>query len=553
MGMRAMGLVAVMAACACGEEAFLQEVSLRVPHEAVRFVRAHEGGALAWVGEGVFLFDGTSWTPIKAERTAPQPAPEALPKKCPLRDPRVQVEVGDRIWVGGPEGAAWHDGKRWHFRAGRRWLPDDRVNDIHVAEDGSAWIATEGGLAHIEFKEMTLSEKAVVFEKQVRDRHVRYGLVTGCGLREPGDLSTSVTGTDDNDGLWTGMYVAAECFRYAVTKDEEARRFADESFDAMEKLEAITGIPGFPARSFVKKGENTGGGEWHPTEDGEWIWKGDTSSDEIVGHFFAFSIYYDLCADEARKERVRTLVRRIMDHIIEHDWYLVDQDGKPTSWGKWNPKYLSRLTEGFFARGLQSLEVLSHLKAAYHITGDEKYQKAYRELIDEHGYARNTIHQKINLPRVTNHSDDELAFLSYYPLLQYEDDEELRAIYLESIERSWKVEAPERCPLWDCIYASAVDEPPSLANAERTLREIPLDLVEWKVDNSKRPDVKKALINGRHDEPQLTRVLPADERPIMKWNGNPYKIEGGGNGHGEEAATYWLLPYWMGRHHGSID
>ncbi len=485
MGIRTttLGLVAVMAGCVCAEEAFLQEVSLRVPHEPVQFVRAHEGGALAWIGDGVFLFDGKAWTPIKAERTAPQPRPEALPKRCPLRDPRVQVEVGDRIWVGGPEGAAWHDGKRWHFRAGRRWLPDDRVNDIHVAGDGSAWIATEGGIAHLEFREMTLSEKAAVFEKQVRDRHVRHGLVTGCGLREPGDLPTSFTGTDDNDGLWTGMYVAAECFRYAVTRDEEARRFADE----------------------------------------------------------------------ARKDRVRALVRRIADHIIEHDYYLIDLDGKPTTWGKWNPKYLSRLTEGFFARGLQSLEVLSHLKAAYHITGDEKYQKAYRELIDEHGYARNTINQKIDLPRVTNHSDDELAFLSYYPLLQYEDDEELRAIYLRSIERSWKIEAPERCPLWDYIHASAVEEPPGLANAEETLQEIPLDLVEWRVDNGGRPDVKKALFNGRHDESQLTKVLPADERPTMKWNGNPYKVENGGNGHGEEVATYWLLPYWMGRHHGFLE
>lgn len=551
--MRMVAWVLLAAAWACAEDAFRQEVSTRVPHGPVKCVRADARGAIAWCDDGTFLFDGKDWTPINAERTAPQPAPEEVPDRCPLRKTTVAVEVGDAVWVGGPDGAAWNDGRRWHYRAGPRWLPDDRVNDISIAEDGSAWIATEGGLAHLEFRDMTLSQKAACFEKQVRDRHVRYGLVAGCGLARPGDLTSFFPDSSDNDGLWTGMYLAAESFRFAVTKDEEARRLADESFEAMERLETYTGIPGFPARSYLKKGEPVPGGEWHPSADGEWMWKGDTSSDEIVGHFFGYSAYYDLCADEAHKERVRALAGRIMDHIIDHGYYLIDLDGKPTDWGKWAPKWLSSLTGGFFARGLQSLEVLSHLKAAYHITGNERYQRAYLDLIEKHGYARNTVNQKIDIPRMTNHSDDELAFLSYYPLLAYEDDEDLRAIYLKSIERSWRIEEPEHCPLWDFIYASAVEEPPSFTAARRALREIPLDLVEWRVTNSRRVDVKKAIFNGRHDEPQATKALPFDERPTSIWNGNPYKLDSNDGGNGEDAATFWLLPYWMGRRHGFVE
>lgn len=186
-----------------------------------------------------------------------------------------------------------------------------------------------------EKKEMTLAEKAVYFEELTRERHVRYGLVAECGLRRPGELSTFYPKDTDNDGLWTSMYVATEAFRFAVTGDEEARRFAQESLAALIRLEEINGIEGFVSRSFTKDKEKKFHRKWHPTDDGVWYWKGDTSSDEIVGHFFAYSVYYDLVADEKEKKKIAEVVSHIMDHIIENNLALVDIDGYPTSWGRW--------------------------------------------------------------------------------------------------------------------------------------------------------------------------------------------------------------------------
>jgi hypothetical protein len=40
----------------------------------------------------------------------------------------------------------------------------------------------------------------------------------------------------DNDGLWTAMYLAAEAFRYVVTKSDEALQNVRESLDAMERF-----------------------------------------------------------------------------------------------------------------------------------------------------------------------------------------------------------------------------------------------------------------------------------------------------------------------------
>src|SRR5439155_18900807 len=173
------------------------------------------------------------------------------------------------------------------------------------------------------------------FEERIHSRHDRYGLVASSHLAVAGDLSSNRMHDSDNDGLWTSIYAAAECFRYAVTKSPEALANARKSVEAVLFLEEVAGRRGFPARSYLRKGDTMPrGGEWHWTADGQYYWKGDTSSDEIVGHFFIFSIAYDLLPDAELKKRISETAKRIMDHIIEHDYNLIDLDGKPTLWGR---------------------------------------------------------------------------------------------------------------------------------------------------------------------------------------------------------------------------
>ncbi len=72
------------------------------------------------------------------------------------------------------------------------------------------------------------------------------------------------------------------------------------------------------------------------------IWKGDTSSDEMVGHFFLYGIATDLLPDGPLKKRIADTAARIIDHIIGHGYYLIDVTGKPTTWGKAGPKLTGR-------------------------------------------------------------------------------------------------------------------------------------------------------------------------------------------------------------------
>jgi len=486
------------------------------------------------------------------------PAAAATVQKAYVALPHTGVTVmvtapSSDVWIGTNEGAVrlHSDLRSREYFAGKRWVPDDRVTAIGLDGDAT-WIETPGGHSRIAYVPMTLEEKSRRFVARVQARHVRWGLTSDSRLQTPGDLSSSQTMSSDNDGLWTAMYVAAESFRFKVTGELDARANARQGMNALLRLEAITGIPGFPARSFVKVGTDVqpADGEWHDTADGQWRWKGDTSSDEIVGHYFVYPIYYDLVADDGEKPALRSAIERMTNHILDHGYQLVGPKGR-TRWGWWGPDVI---WEDPDETGLRALHILSHLRVAIYMASSEahraRFTAAYKDLIETHRYHWLTRNQKVVVPGSINHSDDELAFLSYYPLLRYETDPALLAVYRQSLERSWQIERPERNPLWNVIYAagSGASEYDRDA-AVRTLREIPMDLIQWTVRNGHRRDVPVDPLSDRFKRPQALIVLPYDELPMSKWNGNPYALDGGREGRSEDDGAYFLLPYWMGRFH----
>src|SRR5262249_29059699 len=174
------------------------------------------------------------------------------------------------------------------------------------------------------------------------------------------------------------------------------------------------------------------------------------------------------------------------DHILNNNYQMIDTDGKRTRWGWWGPEEIWADPD---ETGLRALHILSHLRVAYHITDNPRYQQAYNELISRHRYHLLTRNQKINYPFHINHSDDELAFLSYYPLLNYETDPKLREVYIQSLSRSWQVERPEGKALWNVIYAVGIGSKEfDRHEAIRTSEESSMDQISWTVANSHRLD-----------------------------------------------------------------
>ncbi|MBV5315996.1 MAG: hypothetical protein JZU47_22040 [Prolixibacteraceae bacterium] len=462
---------------------------------------------------------------------------------------------GENMWLGTARGAIKKD-QNWHYYNGKRWLPSNKVKDILPVDEHTTWIATSDGISQIQEVEMTLEQKAVAFEERIKLRHDRHGLVSPSKLKNPGDLSTSRTVNNDNDGLWTSIYLAAECYRYAVTKDPEARNSAMKTYEAMERLETVTGISGLAARSFaaatdsVTQSRSPHSKKWHPSPDGKWQWLDDVSSDETVGHLFSVSLFYDLVADNEMKIRVKGLVERIMNHIIDNNFQIIDLDGKPTKWAIWNPDSLNHNDNWAYERGLNSLQILSFLKTAVYITGNPKFEKAYRTLIEKHGYAENALQAKKYAPFENSHSDDLLAYLPYYCLIRYAKTDQFFPVYTKSLQRSWDVAQQDRIPLWNIIASAGLKKDCDLRYALEELQLIPMDMISWKMENSHRWDLPQNPLLGRFRGIQSVKPIPTPEGGISKWNTNPHQYDTGDNGSTEDDGAYFLLPYWMGRYHG---
>jgi len=492
--------------------------------------------------------------------------------KTELPSSRITVlaMIDKTLWVGSEQGAFSIDNNdQINYYASKRWLVDDAVVDITAgsisADRKEVLILTKQGLAKIVYTPMTLHDKAMHFEDQVRKRHIRHGFNSAeFEMNVPGDLSSGHVVDSDNDGLWTSMYLGSQLFRYAVTGEEDAYLNALESFEAMERLYDINPVEGFPARSYERSGYvKHDKSAWHDAAEPAWDWKGTTSSDEAIGHYFAFSLIVEIIPDSSIKQRAIDLIVALTDHIIENDLYLVDVDGKPTRWGRWHPDYVNGFPRGVGDRKLNSSNIIAFMQTAFHFTGDNKYKKEAERLIADFGYfenlmtpmeeigAHNTDSLAAMLSSRWNHSDDEMYFLSYWYLYPYAFSAELKDKYAETIKNHWNIERPERDGLWNLCYAMTGAKEFDLDETIWYLQEFPLDLINYTIKNSHRGDIELLPPNFRS---QTTKeVLPPDEKPIYKHNTNTFVIDRDTGARRESSGDIYLLPYWMGRYLGVIS
>lgn len=497
--------------------------------------------------------------------------------------PSAQVNCVERaadgvMWIGTDVGVVRYKPDGTHsLLFSRRWLIDDQVRDIAFDKEGNAWIGTAKGVSVIKRKKMTLASKQRYFYDVLMRRHIREPWIAGqCRLAIAGDTTKWEPEDDDNDGEYTGNYLAMESFRYAVTKDEDAKQKAQKAFRFLKLLQEVTETDGFFARTIVPsdwtvvhdanrtyterqlaeelvkeprfKPVTT---RWRKSKDGKWLWKGDTSSDEICGHMFGYFFYYELAADEAERKIIRDHVARIVDHLIVHDFTLTDVDGKPTRWAVWSPDKLNRDPEWAPDRSLNSMELLSFMKLAFYMTGDEKYQREYLRLIKDEGYLDNMA----NIPHQNAawfiYFDVMLAAYQYPIFLKCEKDPKLLEFYQKHIDAWIEQRKGDKNPLINFIYCFSRDKGVEVQSSVELLYETPLDLVDWTIDHTKREDVSMVR-RPVLDELQVDVLPPATIRSTIRWDRNPWSV-GGGNHHVEREPVFWLLPYWMGRYLKMIE
>ncbi len=149
-------------------------------------------------------------------------------------------------------------------------------------------------------------------------------------------------------------------------------------------------------------------------DESQIVYKADTSSDEVDGHYALFLTAYRYLCDEPGDSALKAIITdttlRMTDLILKDDrYYIVDATGKATQWSRWLSRYFNdsldlmkeqplwtsdkigvngegedMLSYGYEDGPLNALEVMSALKIASYIADEEnkteaaeKYHAAY--------------------------------------------------------------------------------------------------------------------------------------------------------------------------------
>ena len=262
------------------------------------------------------------------------------------------------------------------------------------------------------------------------------------------------------------------------------------------------------------------------------FYKGDTSSDEIIGHVFLYKLAYDILGPEDPElaNMISYTMDRFAQHLVDNSYCMVDGSGQPTTWAKFSRTYFHN-GQVLGGAPLNALVLLTVFKVAAHVTGYQKWEDEYKmaALDEQYQYAEimtqeleryymsileyaNSVSPALGFilrplvgtetfdtvyRLILNHSDEEMAMLGFYTLFQLEDDEELLTYYREALDDWWFSIGNSENPLWYYIYQLAYPNEAKTDKYGNSLVEIaswslsrhPLDLRRFLASNANRDDV----------------------------------------------------------------
>ena len=174
---------------------------------------------------------------------------------------------------------------------------------------------------------------ALAISANIQARHMPYGTVLD-PMFASATSNTIVGYTRCGDSaIWTGHYLAAESFRYRVTRDPLALANVQKAVAGIKSLVDITAtdvlarclVPinsPYAAGIASEEAANT----IYTNKSAGYIWVGNTSRDEYSGVMFGLAAAYDLVDDATVKASAAALVTRLLNFLMGHAWTIVLPD-----------------------------------------------------------------------------------------------------------------------------------------------------------------------------------------------------------------------------------
>ncbi len=298
------------------------------------------------------------------------------------------------------------------------------------------------------------------------------------------------------------------------------------------------------------------------------VYKGDTSSDEITPHYMLMYFAHLILGEEDPEldEIIKTSAKNTLRHIIGNGNRLMECFGKPTSWGRWDKKHF-RFGIGWADAPLKTAELLMYHKVVMAITGEKgEWEESYNRLINENNYAEiSTLHEKRlkALSAICHrtpaegmmYGDHIVAVGAFWLLITLEENEELRETYRKGL-RTWNgTIRREHNPIYDFMFMlSCPDDEIDTGLLCDWFRRQNVSNLAASVNVTNRDDVKCIRLLGGNKE--TSKLLMPDERPITKYDRNPYDYldEDVSNGTRMIESCYvYTTAYWLGKYYGLIE
>ena len=405
--------------------------------------------------------------------------------------------------------------------------------------------------------DLSLAAKARLFGVDLAERFLAADGQVRVRRRLPAAGHPYVTYNMSDTAYMTGLYCAAETWRYLATGDPEAAERARAASSALRHLVAVTGRKGLLARASAPIGEPwLDDGTWRESPDGRRRWRGNVSSDQVDAVMFGLFLYATHIAGAGERNAIGATVAEVVDAIVGNGLRIIGYDGRPTRWGRYDPAYVAG------EEPMNALLMLQMVKVAQALTRLPRFDREYARLLAL-GYARIGEGGRLDRPpREANHSDDVLIALALYPLLELEEDPAVRLHYERAAHRWFHggrhpgidVEAN---PLATFLHRHWTGDRSYDAAALDTLRRVPLDM-KWNADTiaayARRFGFSFAA--DRVVPHEAGGPLPVAQRG-RTWSflvHNPYRVGGDrlADAPFETNGLDYLLSYWFGRAHGMI-
>ena len=363
---------------------------------------------------------------------------------------------------------------------------------------------------------------ALAISANIQAKHLPFGTILDpIYASATSDQIVGYTRCGDS-ALWTGAYLAAEAFRFNVTRSADALGNVKAALAGLASLVDVTGDNRL-ARCIVMANSPYAAGiasEEAPNtvhQAPPWIWVDNTSRDEVVGAFFGMGAAYDLVDDAAVQSEISSLVTLMLGFVAQHQWSPNDDISNT---------FLLRPEE------LQMmLEVQHHVDPSHAISGPLLMLP-----ID--------VSVTVDVQSISSYFKFNLDYMTFYNLIRVQDNGGNRGAY--QIVRNYT--ASHQNAFFDIVDRS-INGP----NAGRDTEMVFL-LNQWLerprrdpyVDNSK--DV--TVCGSEACEPVPVPLRPPTD---FLWQRDPFQLAGGGTGFIEGAGVDYILPYWMGRYYGVIS